>query len=101
MKRRNMSALPITTSPSDFRRALWKALRGALIGAIVVTGVMIAFTYGRLDFGALPRTSAATFLLGVVAFIYATSRLGEAIALLGDLRSARAQQAVQPIARNR
>jgi hypothetical protein len=69
-------------------------LGGALIGATVVCGVLIAFTYRWLVFDVLPRISAMVALLGIVAFMFAASRFGAAVALLGEQRSVRAQQAV-------
>jgi hypothetical protein len=93
-KRQRVNARSGSPSSSDIRRALWRAFGGALIGAAAVCAVAMTFAYRFLDFSELPRTSTAVVLLGFVGFIYGALRLGEGIALLGNLRSARAQPAV-------
>lgn len=83
-----------THAAARWRRTLGKTLVGALSGAAVVSGAIVAFAYGWLNFHALPRMSAIIVSLGFVAFIYTAEKLGRVIAMLGDLRSAAAQHSV-------
>jgi hypothetical protein len=73
-------------APSDdLTRALWKALRGVLIGAALVFVLMMAYAYDHLNFAARPRISAMIILLGFGGYLYAVIRLGAAILAMRSL----------------